>query len=729
VGKSLSVGLALAVMALLLPFTQVAQANHGTRTLEVTPDTEVLTNPEVEADSTVELTATLSAAPNATSGAINIDFEAELGPNDPDAGDTPETPDRTCSIPSGSTACQVSYVADDPGTDQWRVWIDHDGENGVQGGATEADALEGPDEDAEPGQPEPPIIGACTLNPPNGEPDCTDVTAIDVVGLLFPGSVDCDDSGGPDTEHETNPSGGGNASNESYNCLVFDQNGNPLADREPGSPFDGTTIYGEIEGDPNDPDDGTTYDTPDLECTTASNDSDNDCGMTVTQSELPGEGTTNVCFWTTGQGEDISTAGANHCGTEPVGENQSTTGADSHNDLADRTEITWAGRNFAGIDIETETADVTVGEDRTVTATIYDQFGDPFQPGPEGIDVMFEFFQRSPFDEDGNTPGSEDRTCNTGTSTSCSITYSSNEAGLDLFCGWVGDAPALDGNAHNAAGKCNTEGRNDADDEAGTADPPQPANDKIDVGETTWLNENPATVVECTPETNKKLVRTQHRLTCTASTTEPDSGVPNTEIDVEANGANDPDNGNTRGTPDFFCMTNADGVCTIRHGGGNGTKDSGETTYTGWIDADYKDNSTESDNDEARNEGDTAGATPEPDNTDVNQIRWLSGARDVTLKKNANNVRRGEEVKFWGFIEAEEAGKRCEGGQTVKLKQRPAGSNKKWTKRRTAETNDNGKFSFDPPMKIFKDKEFRAVAPKNKGCVFAQSDVKTVSLR
>jgi hypothetical protein len=615
--KSLPLGIALAVLALLLPLAGLAQANHGTRTLDAEPETN-----SRPAGETQTITATISAAATQGSGAINIDFELEAGPNDED-GDTPTFPDRSCSIPAGSAQCSVSYVGEEPGTDTWRIWLDHDGENST----VEAD----PAEEQNANNPQDPdtffpgIGDECTLvngEPTPVEPDCTDVVEYTFQGIIHPAEIDCDDEQGPDTERAFNPSGGGNASNESVTCRVFDQNGNPITDADPTtSGRQTTTMYGENEGGANDPDDGASYDSPDYTCTTPSNSASNQCTMTVTQSELE-EGNAEVCFWARGQNDaSVGAAGQTHCVDEgePTGENQEANGTDTPNDLADQIEVLWQERAATSLDVEAEAETLTRGGSRSLNATVYDQFGDQFQGDTT---VYFEFFKRSPTDKtdhasDGNSPADPDRSCTTSNSPTCTVTYSQeSRAGRDLICGWIGDTPTLSGTSKNASGTCNGEQRNDPDDADGDADEPQPTGDRIDVVETTWLNDPAATQLDCQPEFASAGLREAHTVTCTATTGEENTPVADTEIDFELTGVNDKD-GPTLRTPDKSCLTNEEGECTVRVGSGSNRKEEGKTTYRAWIDSDYEDSTTEADKAEGRNEGKDPGDVAEPDNTDV----------------------------------------------------------------------------------------------------------------
>ena len=89
-------------------------------------------------------------------GGTNIDWEV-TGAGDPDSSDSPETPDRTCTVPEGGASCTV-YPFPTEGSQTVRAWIDFDHDDVT----VEADMSEGYDEAAEPGD--------------MAEPDATDAT-------------------------------------------------------------------------------------------------------------------------------------------------------------------------------------------------------------------------------------------------------------------------------------------------------------------------------------------------------------------------------------------------------------------------------------------------------------------------------------------------------------------------------------------------------------------------
>lgn len=611
--------LALALVAVLVPFAQLASANHGNRTLDAEPemgsraisdDVENPTQPWV-------IIATLSQAPTFATGAVNVDFELESGPNNTD-GDTTATPDRECAVPAGQTSCQISYTGEEAGTDVWRVWIDHDGLNASQGGTTEADEEEGRNEMTAPGDPLPPNCPGA--QPPNGVPepgpdseDCTDVVQVTWTQSQdppVPTTLDCDDSSGPDTEHETNPDQAAPASHETYTCTVLDQYGNPIQDSDPNTTNNqATTVKAEVENEINDPDgppEGASYDTPDYTCNTSTTATDTGkCNITITQGEVE-SGTMVICFWV-GTAEE----GALLC-NEPTGPN----GEDTGDNLADQVELTYEERGADGLDVETEKETLVVGEERTLTATVYDQFETPFQGDTV---VNFEFFKNSPNDpnNDGNTPNTPDASCTTANDTTCEYKYTGEDAGRDLICAWIGEGdPTLKRSSRNARGTCNDEGRIDEDDDETQADPPQ-AGDRIDVVETTWTNATPATKLNCKPEVAETQRDEKRTFTCKA--TVDGEGVSDTEVDVEITGMNDPDKSRSFKTPDRRCTTNNQGVCSFSHQGDK----KGKSVYTAWTDGDYEDSTVEADKTEGRAAQRQAGANEEPDTTDKVQNNWV----------------------------------------------------------------------------------------------------------
>lgn len=527
-----------------------------------------------------------------------VDAEA-TGTNDPDAGNTPNTPDFTC-VTGNDGSCTFTHgpggtgSSTAAGTTTYRGWIDIDGNNAT----TEADTAEARDEVATPGN--------------DAEPDDTDV--VEKTWTFEPLTLDCDDSGGPDTERELNQGEGGPPSNEVYTCQVRDAAGNLLTSQD-------KQVKGEVENTVNDPTDnpeGASYDFPDYTCQTTNT---GQCQITVTQADGE-EGTAEICFWVGTANEGVIL-----CGDEPTGENQQPSGSDTGNDLADHVEKSWEVRNADGVDAEPETDRNLLGDDHTITAHTFDQFGDEFiQP----TTVKFEFFSGSPSDTDGNSPDTPDRTCaTTGGASSCSTTYTqATTPGVDLVCVWTNTDPVMTGD--NATGTCDGEGRFDPDDDPGNPDAPEdPRKDDVDVVEKIWDSSR----LDCTPEQDTNPTGTTHTVTCTAKDSN-DQSRPGTVVDVETTGANDPDNGYSPGSPDFTCTTGGGGACTFDHG--PATHDAGTTTYRAWIDIDNSNTTTEADAAEARDEGATAGDEPEPDDTDVVEKTWGASRLDCVPEQDAN---------------------------------------------------------------------------------------------
>ena len=603
-------GTILAVTALvvsLLPLAPPAAANHGGATLSVRP--ESVSRP---LDASHTLTAELDRLVTVEQGSVNIDFENQSGVNDAD-GTTLDSPDLTCTIPARERSCSVSYTGTITGRDVWRVWIDHDGRDAT----VEADRTENRDESRDAGNGGTVCPGADA----GGEPDCTDVVEV----LWGTGALDCDDAEGPDGERQTNPSGGGTISNEVYTCTLTSAASRPDADR---------LIRAEVLNGINDPDltEGPSYDSPDYRCTTGDGTQGTtagQCTITVTQNETE-TGTAEICFWA-GTVED----GPSMCLEETTDEGQEADGSDAGNDLADEVEKTWAerGTDAGGLDAEPETAATGFGS-HEITASIYDQFGAPFNGNTT---VSFEFFRGSPSDTDANSPESPDLTCTTVNDAVCTAAYSqSTKGGTDLVCVWTNAAPAMTGT--NNFGTCDGEGLTDADDAAAEADAPEPSADDVDVVQKIWQNPTSATTVACSPETQRARRNTSPGIACTATDS---AGVPvaGAEIDAEALGVNDPDAADAPVPPDFSCVTGTQGTCTFQHGpkGVGSTDVQGQTVYRAWIDADNDNGTTEADAAEGTDEAALPGES-EPDDTDVVSITWTAVRCDIAGTQGADRL-------------------------------------------------------------------------------------------
>ncbi|HVL63927.1 MAG TPA: Ig-like domain-containing protein [Actinomycetota bacterium] len=613
-----------------------AGANHGTHALDVEPETatrgvgqtHTMTARLVCQDPTEGGTC-IDGDRTATSGNVRIYFENEAGPNDPDGGNiSPATPDLHCDIAGANYTCEVSYVGERTGTDTWRAWIDH----------STRDNGEGRNESQTPGT-------GCA--PPQvTEPDCTDVVSVTWTPGE-PAAVDCDDQGPPDRERETNPSGGPE-SNEVYNCYVTDRYGNPTdtpAPDEQGEPMaQGPRVFGEVENGINDPDavDGASYHSPDYQCTVSPGPDivnpnrlpRGQCNITVTQNEAE-LGTAEICFWV-----GLASQGGDNlrCGSETTGEAQQADGSDTGNDRADQVEKTWSDQpqppppSQPRVNCEPEQASNPTGTSHTVNCTATNNQGQP----QSGVNIDAEATGANDPDN-SNSPQSPDFTCTTrqddpATPTTnetgtCSFTHSGSNQGTSSPGTTQYRAWADSDNNNNTVEADPSESRDETAQPGNTAEP-----DNTDVVEKTWTGSGQAGRLNCEPETDSNPPGTAHTVTCTATNNQ-GQGVSGVNVDAEATGANDPDNGNTPQSPDFTCTTRADdaatpnvneaGTCSFTHGGANqNTSSTGITQYRAWIDSDNNNATTEADTAEGRNEAAQPGNGAEPDNTDVVEKTW-----------------------------------------------------------------------------------------------------------
>jgi hypothetical protein len=254
--------LALAVMTALLAAPLAAGVAHaGGRTLDLLPEEDnspLGTNRTIKAD--------ISAPPDAGTE-VNIDFEV-TGPSDPDNGNTPATPDRTCTIPAGATRCTVGYVGTIAGEDIDRGWIDEDGVNAT----VEADMAEGLDRYAEPGS--------------HVDPDSTDVVeTLWFGGLTASTTMDCT----PEALAASVGAGG------RVSCTVVRQS---TGERVPGVHVDGENLSGANDTD------GVAFDPADYDdlCVTGTNGT---CSFDLADRFPVAEaGAANVCVWADEDADD-----------------------------------------------------------------------------------------------------------------------------------------------------------------------------------------------------------------------------------------------------------------------------------------------------------------------------------------------------------------------------------------------------------------------------------------
>ena len=350
------------LVALVLPMAGVAVANHGTRTLQLTPETD--DNP---VSTTHSVTATLDVAADMTSGTIQIDFEVN-GPGDPDTPDaySPASPDFTCDITSGNSSCSISYSSSAVGTDEIDGWIDHDNDNAT---LDELDQAEGADA-GNPAAGEP--SGGDNVPGSDPEPDTTDVvTKTWVAALPATTALDCDDASGNDTE--TNPVTGA-GSRETYTCSVTDTAPNPDA------PVAGARMDVENLDGANDPDDSAAAGTPDFNdaCTTGGN---GRCTVTIAATESQA-GPADICFWIDEDVDNVfNPAGAENDG----GDCEEPVNAPENDDKTDTVIKTWGSLDARNIDARPEEATNAPGTVHRVTAVVTDREGDPVP----GVTITF----------------------------------------------------------------------------------------------------------------------------------------------------------------------------------------------------------------------------------------------------------------------------------------------------------------------------------------------------
>jgi hypothetical protein len=302
--------LALALIALSVPLAGTAAANHGTRSLDLNPESS---NAALRAR--VKLLATLedeAGNPSPATGDVTIYFEVD-GPGDPGAGTGVAdgtsfgSPDLRCNIAAGEDRCRDSYanVSGNTGDDTIWAWIsdttpdDAEGLNAKYSGGLQLD------------------------------PDGTDVvTATWFAGLPSSATLDCN----PDVSTAVV------GSSKTFECDVSSR----------GTPLNGWDIDAEnLSPAVNDPDNSASgskkadYDgtDPRTQCVTGDS-APGRCRMTI-PSESPAQaGLAQICFWVDEEGDnsfhpevDVEWDGA-LCDTEAVG-------APERDNRTDKVALYW----------------------------------------------------------------------------------------------------------------------------------------------------------------------------------------------------------------------------------------------------------------------------------------------------------------------------------------------------------------------------------------------------
>lgn len=538
----------LAMVGLLLP-AQEAQAHHEGIHLEVTPEVQ-----SIPVGSTGTLMAILvwdqAAGEMAITGAnTTIHFENESGANDPD-GTTRNSPDYGCVIPTGQSTCSIEIEGNRTGAALFRAWIDSDfivstdnsdPDEGRFANTRDCEQAQDAPSDcviAAGHSPAPGTFCQTTTPPgtipqvPGSEPDCTDVVEINFIENAA-GTLDCDDSDGPDTEHEWNPSGNGDSppdpSTEVYTCVVHDQFGNAKPKE---------TVFGEIISGPNDEDGGANFTSADYTCDESDGKTRDDnplttenergtCTISVAQSPSdPRKGVATICFW-------VGTlADATELCTEEPDSNTATDGSDSGDNAADVVELTWENVDDLTLDCKPEVGLSLVGSTGNVECTALSRASRDPVPG---ITVRAEVSgandpddSDSPETQDMQLEGQEpvELSCETGADGRCSIPHRGDDPGETTYRAWIDDGVHFDAETRNVDTDVDpTEGR-DEKLHPGSIDEP----DATDVVTTAW-GFGPAKVA-MSPVRADASIGECHEITVTATDKDgnPAGGV---RIDVE----------------------------------------------------------------------------------------------------------------------------------------------------------------------------------------------------
>lgn len=581
------------ITALVVPLGGLALANHGGACLDVSPETDTNTQNTTQVVTATLRTAAGQACTSAQTavdppqGAVTINFEI-TGANNPD-GDNTGTPDRSCTIQPNATSCTVSYVGANAGTDTIRGWVEESGNV-----ATDVDEQEGQAEATTPG---------------DAEPDTTDVVTSTWVSASTATQLDC----APETA--TIAAGG----SHTIGCTVRDS---------AGALVGSARVDVEATG-ANDPDSGNTPTTPDFTCTTSGSGT---CTF-VHSNNTDGSGTTTYRAWV-----DADNSNSTVEADQAEGQDAATTpGTVGENDNTDVVTATWAAGAPTGLDCDDQTGPDTEEETNpgtglgdpasaeTYTCRITDASNNTVTGSSFSVFGEVETAVNDPDNPDTNSPTSPDYQCTTSNGT-CQITVTQleGELGTTNICFWSG--LTTDG-----AGLCGSENVGESQTGGGS----DTGNDFADKVELTWVQVSTAVRLDCTPETDSDPVGTTHTITCTARDAA-NALVNGVQIDVEASGVNDPDNGNTPSTPDFTCTTAGSGTCNIVDSSANNT--AGLTTYRAWIDRDNTNSTVEADLTEARDEAVTPGTKAEIDDTDVVTKSWFGAPTAVTMAPTSDTA-------------------------------------------------------------------------------------------
>jgi hypothetical protein len=381
------------VFTFVVPLAGVALATHGTRTLEVTPETD---SNLADGVTTHVLTATLSSAP--TTDAVGIDFEVESGPADPDAtdGNSPTSPDFSCTVAIAATTCTVTLgPTSTPGTSVVRAWIDHDGLNST----TEADATEARDEAVTPGA--------------EAEPDLTDVVSKTWTQSVATACLDAE----PNTD--TDPSGA-----EHIITATVTNSPNAYVDADTtfdcvGAALPNTSVTITL-----------TDDTPNAFISSVNGVS---TGGPIAGGPNTATGTTTPTGVITFGVKLVNPADTGTNATIDVAVDGAAAGTSS-----DTVAKTWAAAGTAASVTALPGNDTNeIGQSHTVTADVDDAFGGPVSGQRVAFQVTAGPHANNNLDNNAATPDGFFGSCTTTAAGTCSASYTGPELGTDTITVWV----------------------------------------------------------------------------------------------------------------------------------------------------------------------------------------------------------------------------------------------------------------------------------------------------
>jgi hypothetical protein len=209
-----------------------------------------------------------------------------------------------------------------------------------------------------------------------------------------------------------------------------------------GDGADGVEVDFEITEGPGDLGVGTPGDTPqtpDMTCVTSGGSKQHPATCTVSYTQ-PGNvaGTDAIRAWIDtdkldstveadmGEGVNQNAPGSDGCHANSKGP-----GDTPEPDGTACVERRWKARVATAIDLEPETGTGLLGDATSLQASVFDQFGNPFQGLGTSVTVGFTLL-----------PGSADASgdigsCDTGTSGGCSLPFTPAVAGVDQICAWL----------------------------------------------------------------------------------------------------------------------------------------------------------------------------------------------------------------------------------------------------------------------------------------------------